>query len=377
MKTKLTNSAVRQLAVDLLRADSEAEVVGILTKAGFWNDESAWRLYGDKEGNFAQTGNQQALPEAALVEKIVNCCDSRLMCECLVRGIDPESDQAPNSVRDAVAMFFENRRATEDEVGTLANWSPSKRTAESRFITIAATGDRPTRGQRTRGMCITIADQAEGQSPLRLPKTILSLNEKNKQRIRFVQGKFNMGGSGALRFCGNMGFQLVISRRNPELANRQKTEDPSIGQWGVTVVRREEPSNKSGQPIHSEFTYLAPLGADANPRNGEVLRFDAATLPLMPEHDEPYEREVSHGTAIKLYEFEMSVGKSNVLMKDGLMYALERLLPQIALPVRIHECRGYKGEKERSFETPIAGLVVRLEEGREVAPRSWTVFRVS
>jgi len=39
-------------------------------------------------------------------------------------------------------------------------------------------------------------------------------------------------------------------------------------------------------------------------------------------------------------------------------------MPEIALPIRVHECRGYKGEKERSFETPIAGLVVRLEEGR-------------
>jgi len=46
------------------------------------------------------------------------------------------------------------------------------------------------------------------------------------------------------------------------------------------------------------------------------------------------------------------------------MYALERLLPEIGLPVRIHECRGYAGEKDRSFETPISGLVVRLEDGK-------------
>jgi len=240
MSSRLTNKAVRDFALDLLNADGEAEVVDILTKAGFWNDHAAWRLYGDKEGNFAQAGNQQALPEAALVEKIVNSCDSRLMCECLRRGIDPESARAPKSVRDAVAMFFENRRAADDEVGTLADWSPSKRTIESRFITIAATGDRPTRGQRTRAMCITIVDQAEGQSPLRLPKTILSLNEKNKQRIPFVQGKFNMGGSGALRFCGNLGLQLIISRRHPELAGRE-SNDPSATHWGVTIVRREEP----------------------------------------------------------------------------------------------------------------------------------------
>jgi hypothetical protein len=213
-------------------------------------------------------------------------------------------------------------------------------------------------------MCLTIADQAEGQSPLRLPKTILSLNAKNKQRIRFVQGKFNMGGSGCLRFCGNLGLQLVISRRNPELAKRERRQDATVDDWAITVVRREEPSNRSGEPVHSEFTYLAPLGADRSPRQGDVLRFNVSELPLMPEHDEAYKRNITWGTAIKLYEYETTVGQSNVLFPEGLLFSLERLLPEIALPIRIHECRGYKGEKERSFETPIAGLIVRLEEGR-------------
>lgn len=222
-KSNPTNAEVHKLALELINSDSEGAVIEILQKRGYWDGRDAWRLYGDKEGNFAQAGNQQALPEAALVEKIVNCCDSRLMFECLSRGIDPESDKAPKSVRDAVAMFFEGRRTKDDEAGTLVNWTKRQRTEQSRFITIAATGDKPTRGRRSRNMCITIADQAEGQSAYRLPKTILSLNEKNKQRIRFVQGKFNMGGSGALRFCGNAGLQLVISRRHPELAKRERS----------------------------------------------------------------------------------------------------------------------------------------------------------
>jgi len=361
---KLGNAQVKALAMNLLRADAETEVVRILEEAGLWQDRNLWRLYGDKEGNFAQAGNQQALPEAALVEKIVNCCDARLMCECQLRGIDAESAAAPGSVRDAVAMFFENRRSESDEAGTLANWTKDRRREESRFITVAATGDRPGPGRRSRHMCLTIADQAEGQSPLRLPKTILSLNEKNKQRVRFVQGKFNMGGSGALRFCGSLGLQLVISRRHPKLAEQERSQDPTVDQWALTVVRREEPSNRSGEPIHSEFTYLAPANAERDPRRGDLLSFASDVLPLMPEQDEAYKREVSWGTAIKLFEYETTVGKSNVLMKDGLLYAVERLLPEIALPVRMHECRGYRGEKERSFETTIAGLVVRLEDGK-------------
>lgn len=357
------NLDVKKLCLELLHADSENEVVTILKRVGYWDDTNAWRLYGDKEGNFSSAGSQQASSEAALVEKIVNSCDSRLMCECQLRGIDPESDSAPRSVRDAVSMFFESAQGINGSGGNLSNWPKDERTKQSRFITIAATGDRPTQGRKSRKLCLTIADQAEGQSPRRLPNTILSLNAKNKQRIRFVQGKFNMGGTGVLRFCEN-GLQLIITRRNPELAKREKSNDPTVEEWGLTIVRREEPSNKSGDPVHSEFTYLAPIGIEKRPREGEVLSFKADALPLMPEHDEPYARNITWGTAIKLYEYETKVGQSNVLMKDGLMYAIERLLPEIALPIRIHECRGYKGDKERSFETPIAGLVVRLEDGK-------------
>jgi hypothetical protein len=131
----MNQKQTQELCLQLLHADTETAVIEILRRGGFWDNPDSWRLYGDKEGNFAQAGNQQALPEAALVEKIVNCCDSRLMPECLKREIDPESEDAPKNVRDAVAMFFENRRAENDEAGTLRNWSAEKRTQQARFIT--------------------------------------------------------------------------------------------------------------------------------------------------------------------------------------------------------------------------------------------------
>ena len=353
----------QKLALDLLHADSAQEVIDVLKASGYWDNEAFWRLYGDKEGNFAQAGNQQALPEAALVEKLINSVDSRLLNQCLIRGINPESNAAPENIRDAVAMFFEDRRAQDNEAGTLINWSFRKRDDESQYITLAATGAKPTPGRKAGRMCLTIADQGEGQSAQRIPNTILSLNARNKQYIKFVQGKFNMGGSGVLRFC-QQGLQLVISRRNPTLAARERGSDPTVDNWAVTIVRREAPSGEAGTAVHSECTYLAPVGADRSPRHGQVLSFAAKSFPLMPEYDEPYVRHVDWGTAIKLYEFGTAVGQSNILFPDGLLYALERLLPEVALPIRLHECREYKGIKERSFHTPMAGLVVRLEDGK-------------
>ena len=63
----------------LLNADTEAEVVKILEDAGHWNDLSAWRYYGDKQRNWATVGNQQSKPDHALVEKLTNAIDTKLI----------------------------------------------------------------------------------------------------------------------------------------------------------------------------------------------------------------------------------------------------------------------------------------------------------
>jgi hypothetical protein len=92
----MTNEQTRDLALQLLRADSEDEVVHILKTAGYWDDKRCWRLYGDKEGNWSQIGNQQTYPEASLVEKIINSVDARLLLECRLREVNPGIVRRPN-----------------------------------------------------------------------------------------------------------------------------------------------------------------------------------------------------------------------------------------------------------------------------------------
>ena len=46
-----------------------------------------------------------------------------------------------------------------------------------------------------------------------------------------------MGGTRVLRFCGRNNFELIISKRNPQLANNGK--DESFSSWGFTLVRKE------------------------------------------------------------------------------------------------------------------------------------------
>ena len=353
----MNNYEAQKFCLELLHADDEETVISILKKHGYWDKPNVWREYGDRSGNFSTIGNQQSRPEAALVEKIINAVDARLMNECLVSGIDPASAKAPTSIRQAVAKFFEGRDIVAERGGTIRDWARTKRTDESRNITLAATGTR-------KNPCLTIADIGEGQTPNLMPHTFLSIDRENKLRIPFVQGKFNMGGTGALKFCGRHRFQLVISRRNPAIVAAMKEDDPSADLWAFTIVRRELPRAEAGAVRNSVYKYLAPLFIDGSQDELGVLRFMADSLPLMPEHNKPYKRHIQWGSALKLYNYDMKGFTSHILMKDGLLYRLEILLPEIALPVRLHECRDFRGKTEASFATPLSGLVTRLEEGR-------------
>lgn len=346
----------KKLCLDLLHADSEQEVIDLLTKAGYWNDPTVWRLYGDRDGNYATIGNQQSRPEAALVEKIVNCVDARLMNECLQKGIVPTSDGAPASIRDAVSQFFEGRARDGDAGGTLQNWSQTRQKEQSDFITVAATGSRTV-------PCIIVADQGEGQTPLRMVDTFLSIDRSNKLRVPFVQGKFNMGGTGALKFCGRKSLQLIISRRNPAVVKAMKESDPTAAEWGFTVVRRERPSMDIGAVRNSVFRYLAPVNAAKRPESGNVLSFAASELACMPDGNDAYARAIPYGSCVKLYEYDMKGFKSHLLMKGGLLSRLEIFLPEIALPARVHECRDFKGHAG-SYANTLVGLTARLTENR-------------
>lgn len=353
----MTDEDLRGLCLSLLHAESESEVIGILRERQLWEDPHLWRDYGDREDNFSVIGNQQSRPEAALVEKVVNSVDAVLMNGCWLSGIPPDDPAAPRSIHQAVALYFDEDSNSQG-VGHIENWDQQKRTEASRLITIASTG--PTGSSTTRANpCFTIADAGEGQTPNSMPVTILSLDRKNKLRIQFVQGKFNMGGTGVLQFCGRRNLQLAISRRNPAIV-QMGTEDGSEYMWSFTIVRREDPPR--GQK-NSVYTYLAPVGAPERPRQGELLRFNAESLPIFPLGRDAYARDAAWGTVVKLYEYAATGFRSMMFLKDGLLSRLDILLPEVALPIRLHECRGYGGHAG-SFETTVSGLTVRLEDNK-------------
>lgn len=329
----------KQLLVALLNADSEAEVIEILKSAGYWDDPTAWRYYGDQPENWATVGNQQSRAEQALIEKAMNSVDTKLIAAARIQGLAINGEHAPQSIFEARDLLFGEARKDIEKL--------------SHSITIAATGRR----QRP---SITIVDDGEGQTPSGMPKTILSLHKGNKNSIPFVQGKFNMGGSGVLEFCGvEHNVELVLSKRNPKLLPEMASGRDK--EWSFTVIRREDPSPAS--PRASRFTYLAP-GAPDTDGSRALLGFVAPTLPIFPSKNKAYARETEWGTLFKLYEYGIRA-TTNMMLEGGLMGRMRILLPEPALPIRFHECRDYTGDPNRSFDTPMAGLIHTLEEDRK------------
>ena len=326
---------MKNLCLQLAYCDTENEIVQKLKESAYWENENLWQNFGNQENNFSTIGNQQRRPEAALVEKLINSVDAVLMGECMKRGISPNGSDAPKNIFKALEDFFNIKS------GKLTNLTPSERKKIGNKIALVSTGKK-------NNPSYTIIDVGEGQTPKSLPNTILSIGETNKLRIPFVQGKFNMGGTGVFRFCGKRNLQLIISKRDPNI--KSKYTDNQKDYWGFTVVRRENPHDGMRNSI---YKYLAP--------NNEILKFKADGLDLYPDnYPEPYGKELKWGTFIKLFEYQMVGLKTNILFV--LYNRLSLLMPNIALPIRFFERR--KGYTGHTMETTLSGLSVRLEEDK-------------
>jgi hypothetical protein len=327
---------LKDLCLALVKCESEEEVIDILKREKYWDGSENWQLFGEDENNYSIIGNQQNKPESAIVEKIINSVDALLMGECLRQNISPESESAPQSIRDALVRYYQIFD------GKLTNISPKERSKLAENIGFVATGQKTNPNY-------AIFDKGEGQSPARLRNTILSIRKSNKLRIPFVQGKFNMGGTGVFRFCGERNIQLIISKRHPGIAEYER--DPMKDLWGFTVIRRDDPSHGARS---SNYKYLAP--------SEQILFFPSDELPILPsDYPEPFGQPMQWGTYIKLFEYKIGPGLRTIVNFD-LYNKLSVLMPSIALPIKLYERR--KNYSGHSYEAVLSGLSVRIDEDR-------------
>jgi hypothetical protein len=340
-----------KLALSLLKAESSDEIIALLGEEGYWEQSTAWRPLGDDESNFGIINNQQGDPFSALTEKLINSMDAILVGECLKRGIDPESPAAPSSIREAIARFFEGHAGPlGDSDGRVELWEDKAFISSmAKRIYLVASGERKSPN-------LQVVDDGEGQSPLDFPATFMSIQRANKAKIQFVQGKWNMGGTGVFTFCGDPhNFQVLFSKRDPKLLSADAPSDDH--NWGFTVVRKRPPREMERRAV---FEYLAPGGLEQG--KGEVLQCDHDQLPILPVESPPalYKGQAGHGTLVKMVDYKWNsseASRSSVLVGKGIYTQIDCCLPYSPLPIRIFEGRNFKSS---SAAVTSLGLVNRL-----------------
>ncbi|HAS57908.1 MAG TPA: hypothetical protein DEQ87_04265 [Algoriphagus sp.] len=294
----------------------------------FFKNEN-WKPIGGTESNFSIIENQQSNPIAALVEKVTNSIDAILMKKCLELNLDPKDKVAPKSMDDAIDKFY-GKEAKNWDLRTF-------RRSQSEEIQILADGP-------TKESAVIIYDNGEGQNPEKFEDTFLSLMRGNKNEIQFVQGKYNMGGSGAIVFCGKLGFQLIGSRRFDKK-----------GEFGFTLVR-EHPLSKVEQSTKKN-TWYEYLTIDGKIPSFQIDKFDLRL----------HGRQFETGTIIKMFSYQMK-GVSG--FAQDLSQNLNEFLFKPVLPLLTVDNKERYPNNE-VLESTVFGLQRRLEEDGDNYVEDW------
>lgn len=352
----------KKLLLDLLEAESEENVMSTLTSRGILTSPERWKYLGNMPNNQSVVHGQQSTAGAALVEKFTNGLDAILLKHCKANGVVPSSGAAPQTMAKALEQYF----GEIDEPRNIAE----------RNLVLYATGSKAR-------PCLSLYDAGEGQLAQDFPSTFCSLiygsqDGSYKGAIPFVQGRFNMGGTGVLPFCSDKHkLQLILSRVPPEVAGSEAHE------WAFTLfcffAHKQKPS----------WMYLVAT-------DGNILTAGSSQLKLLPKTNAksgevcaPRERPVASGTLIKMYDYKAP--RSNIC--GELFKKLEEYLLRPALPMRLIECReSYKAnvmgvtvwdrlaawgasKLETGFEEG-ASISIKLESG-ETIPAEVRVFKAS
>ncbi|WP_276360197.1 hypothetical protein [Daejeonella sp. H1SJ63] len=310
----------QELFYKLFNSHTQDEIDAVINESPDIFKQESWAPLGGNENNYGVIENQQASPIAALIEKITNSIDATLMKKCYEAGIDPKSDAAPRTMDAAREKFFPDYK----------NWDlTGHRKNQAKNIQILADGPKLNPS-------ITIYDNGEGQHPEAFKKSFLSLLSGNKNEIHFVQGKYNMGGSGAIIFCGKKGYQLIASRKYDK-----------TGDFGFTLIR-EHPLSKA-EEVKKKNTWYEYLKI-----NDQIPSFKIDKLNL-----DLHETWFETGTIIKLYSYDLPSGSRSVISRD-LNQSINEFLFEPALPILTVD-RKYRYPDDRNLERDLYGLKRRLE----------------
>ena len=312
---------MKPLFLKLYQAQNETDLQKVIDSIDLFQDQSNWYPLGANENNFGTIENQQASAIGASIEKFTNSIDATLMKKCYEAGIDPRSNTAPKTMQEAVELFY------GDKHQWLSNEFKRK---ESLAIQVVADGPK-------RDTSLTIYDDGEGQDPKEFENTFLSIGKGNKNDILFVQGKYNMGGTGSIVFCGKNRYQLIASKKYD-----------GSGEFGFTLIRKHPFSEHD--KLTKKNTWYEYLKID-----GKIPSFPIESLDLGL-----HQREFITGSIIKLYSYELPKGTKTVISKE-LKERVDEYLFEPALPILFVDTKT-RYPNDHALQRVSFGLKKRLEK---------------
>ena len=312
-----------RILLSLVAAENEDKVTEILKDSFF--KKVKWKPLGGDQSNYSTVAAQQSDSINALCEKPINSIDHLLIKKCKMAGIDPESSVAPQSMKAAIEQFFHIKD------GDLTKLKEEQINELSENIMIIADGNhkRPN---------LIIADRGEGQRPEDFDDTLLSLHKGNKVRIKFVQGKYNMGGTGALPFSGKLGYQLILSRKSIDL-------NGANSEWGFTLIREKPDVPESFKTTWYEYFV---------DENDSIFKISGKPLNILPE-----KKEYLDGTLIKLFDYDLPHAS---IVTARLWRDLNTKLFYPALPVTVYENRSELTKSSWSKYARVLGNGNRVQQ---------------
>ena len=256
-----------------------------------------WFPLGGHENNSGSV-NLAMDPGQALVERITNAMDAHIELQYELTGCPTNL----NSPREAVQQLWnlESSRLTRE--------SPSI----TRFIEEMAPKSliRVVGSIRRGHSSVIIQDSGIGQHPDDLPKTILGLQESNKNDKRHLMGAFGQGGSSTFAYCP---YSLLISRRHSQCL------DGKTDLIGWTIVRQfDDDSWKT-------FRYEYLVGSDGLMPRIEPSAIESAGI------------QFENGT--KIIHFAYELGRLNARWSLVGLRFFDNLLFDPVLPYRIEDHR--------------------------------------
>src|SRR3989344_1678259 len=320
----------KKIFLEFLRCQTSEELEKIVK--GEKLDQEDWLPYGGRSQNAGDIEGQMLEADNALVEKITNSIDAILMRRCYEEGIDPrDKNTAPKTMAEAIERFFGGKEKIRQKRSEFAK--------EWLRVTAEGKRDRPT---------ITIIDKGEGQQPNNIKNTVVSLNQNIKEKIPFVYGTYNQGGSSPLGFAGNPNtydfnyLQLILCRRPPTIKDKVRADN--YDHYGFTIVRKrfDYPSEKF------IYEYLVEKSTE------DVFSFPA------DESIQVDDFAFEEGCLVKLYDYQLPQ-RGNIVFR-GLNEFMEKKLPDAPLPIYLKELRDYKG----GIDYTIFGLHEKLLRKQEI-----------